>query len=556
MPLPDKSALIGANVTEQGFKTALGDFIDNASSKDDVSTAKQEAVQEAATEADVIASKKLNQAKEFVVEQVDNVKNEVDVALNVVKKHIYADIAGTALHIFVDSNDEIVAYIDKDSMLFIAGLDQPVQLEVATLSNHVDTLKDTTFHYSDAESAFIFSDKDGEIFLKIGLDGKVYFVGLDTDLVSYLKNNSGSIKDTSVALTRSYRDTFTSETQTLLNNLLYAETGAKAPVPLHLFKHNFRTNKTWINDINQITFANSTRLEIDSPYRTNDGVCHPNILEFWNGFLGYRYIVCMTPYFNTNEAEENPCIYGSNDLINFDLLDGFEQPLDPRPMPSFSNGHNSDNVLTYDPRSGELICIWRQTLRNPNNDGVRTDCLWMRKTKDGKTWTAKERIFLNTNHPESNAAGSPAILYDVKSGYWYMYLTRLAPSSTDLRLFRAKKLNEDAWEYVTQITTPFVPWHQEVKFVGDKVVMLVYCYPPDNTLYFGIADNFIDFTWSANKYGETSCYKSSFVPEINDQNQLSLKILYSTDAQPENLSEKWRMYMHQTNFMNVEMELH
>ncbi|WP_111860630.1 SGNH/GDSL hydrolase family protein [Acinetobacter sp. CFCC 10889] len=67
MPLPDKSALIGANVTEQGFKTALGEFVDNASSKEDVSTAKQEAVQEAATEANVIASEKLEQAKEYTI---------------------------------------------------------------------------------------------------------------------------------------------------------------------------------------------------------------------------------------------------------------------------------------------------------------------------------------------------------------------------------------------------------------------------------------------------------------------------------------------------------
>ena len=489
-----------------------------------------------------------------------------DSQLNIAKLSLNEEIASlkAVTHIvyenqniftFIDKEENIVAYIDSDALLHVVGLDEPVQVHLQTMTNEIDILNNTTTTDTQNENAFVFSDNEGNILLNIDNAGKAYFVGLNTDLVSYLKNNSGSIKDTSVALTRSYRDTFTSETQTLLNSLQYAETGAKAPVPLHLFKHNFKTNKTWINDINQITFANSTRLEIDSPYRKNDGVCHPNIIEFWNGFLGYRYIVCITPYFNTNEAEENPCIYGSHDLIHFDLLDGFEQPLDPRPVPAYSTGHNSDNVLTYDPRTGELICIWRQTLRNPNNDGVRTDCLWMRKTKDGKSWTQKERIFINTNHPESNAAGSPAILYDVKSGYWYMYLTRLAPSSTDLRLFRAKKLNENSWEYVGIISTPFTPWHQEVKFVGDKVVMLVYCYPPDNTLYFGIADDFQNFTWSANKYGETSCYKSSFVPEINDQNQLSLKILYSTDAQPSTTSEKWRMYMHQTNFINVNMEI-
>ncbi len=104
MPLPDKSVLIGANVTEQGFKTALGDFIDNASSKEDVSTAKQEAVQEAATEADVIASEKLDQAKADAAVKdatvLANAKAYSDTAIttqseNVTVKNLIVDKSGT-----------------------------------------------------------------------------------------------------------------------------------------------------------------------------------------------------------------------------------------------------------------------------------------------------------------------------------------------------------------------------------------------------------------------------------------------------------------------------
>lgn len=71
MPLPDKSALIGANVTEQGFKTALGEFVDNASSKEDVSTAKQEAVQDAAIEAKIIANELSKQNQNVIMNAVD-----------------------------------------------------------------------------------------------------------------------------------------------------------------------------------------------------------------------------------------------------------------------------------------------------------------------------------------------------------------------------------------------------------------------------------------------------------------------------------------------------
>ncbi|RFC81837.1 cell envelope integrity protein TolA, partial [Acinetobacter sichuanensis] len=56
MPLPDKSTLIGANVTEQGFKTALGEFVDNASSKEDAKS-KADAAQANAISAAAIDAK-------------------------------------------------------------------------------------------------------------------------------------------------------------------------------------------------------------------------------------------------------------------------------------------------------------------------------------------------------------------------------------------------------------------------------------------------------------------------------------------------------------------
>ena len=85
--------------------------------------------------------------------------------------------------------------------------------------------------------------------------------------------------------------------------------------------------------------------------------------------------------------------------------------------------------------------------------------------------------------------------------------------------------------------------------------MLVYCYPPDNMIYFGISDNFTDFQWTQNLLLENNAYKATFAPEFNELDQMALKILYSTDASPTEPSEKWRMYMHQTNFVDVNLEL-
>lgn len=497
----------------------------------------------------------LTQSKDYTEQQVGGLKSDV-------LQKIYTNLSGD-LHQFADVEGNIVAKISHDGQLHVVGLNQPVQIEFVTLNEKVGAVSDTVNRLNyGTDDLYLVTDLDGNIVARIKEDGRYYIVGLANDIATEfasvrdeINKKAESIKDTSIAENRSYKDTVTAQVQTVLNTLMYAQTGAKAPAPLHYFPQNYTINKTWINNINQFGHANSTRLEINSPYRDNDGFVHPHILEFYNGFRGYRYIIAITPYYLTNEAEENPCIYGSNDLINFDLLDGFDQPLDVRPTPDYSTGHNSDNVLTYDPRTGELICIWRQTLRNPNNDGVRVDALWMRKTKDGYSWTDRERIFKATDHALAGGAGSPAIVYDVASGYWHMYLTTLSLTTDAMRLFKAKHLHEDAWEYAGTLVLPFKPWHQDIKIVGNKVCMLVYCYPPDNTIYFGIADDFLNFEWTQNLLLENNAYKSSFVPEFNEQNQMALKILYSTDSSPSEASEKWRMYMHQTNFMNVNLEL-
>ena len=503
--------------------------------------------------------------------QQQEVMQAVDETVNEIRESIETEIRESInvltdqddLHIFTDADGYIVAKISHDGQLHVVGLNEPIQIELSNLNNKVIEVSDTiNYKNFSTDDLYLVTDKDGNIVARIKEDGRYYIVGLSNDIATEfasvrdeINRKSESIKDTSIAENRSYKDTVTPQVQSVLNTLMYAQTGAKAPVPLHYFPQNYTISKTWINNINQFGHANSTRLEINSPYRDDDGVVHPHILEFYNGFRGYRYIVAITPYYLTNEAVENPCIYGSNDLIDFDLLDGFDQPLDVRPTPAYSNGHNSDNVLAYDPRTGELICIWRQTLRNPNNDGVRVDALWMRKTKDGYSWTDRERIFKSTDHALAGGAGSPAIAYDVASGYWYMYLTTLGSPTDAMRLFRAKNLKEGTWEYVSTLTLPFKPWHQDIKIVGNKVCMMVYCYPPDNTIYFGISDDFLNFEWTKNLLLENNGYKSSFVPEFNNQNQMALKILYTTNASPSEASEKWRMYMHQTNFMNVSLEL-
>lgn len=494
-------------------------------------------------------------------------KDYTDVTASVisasVENKIRTEPTSSDLYQFSDADGNIVALIDKDGFLHAVGLSSPVQTLINDLGNSVAAVEANINNYG-VEYAHVFTDVLGNVLATIGLDGKWRVVGLEDDLVTEINKKSTSAeqseKDTSLMVEREYRDSY-KDADKLLSTLAIANTGAKAPAPMHLFKQNFTLNKTWISNIQQFAYSNSTRLTINSPYFQDDGMVHPHILEFYNGFRGYRYIVGMTPYRLANDAYENPCIYGSNDLINFELLTGFDQPLDPRP-PQTAGGasaYNSDIVLTYDPRTGELICIWRQTLPNPEAITTRYSALWMRKTKDGINWTAKERIFLDSKNIESNAggAGSPAILYDVKSGYWYLYLNRLDSSSTALRLFKSKNLNENSWEYVGIVNTGGIlgAWHHDVKIIGDKVCILLHQLTTQKNLYFGISDDFLNFTYTPALMTDNDVYKSSFVPIFNSANEISLKILFSTTNSPTSDPDKWRMYVKQTNFINANAEI-
>lgn len=483
----------------------------------------------------------LNQAIDIIDSVQDNIAGKLSLS------------SDDDLHAWVDSKDDVVGKLDKDGHLRLLHLTDSVQNEIKKTKQMTDVVRQ-----DKQEPLHTWTDNNGEIVASITSKGRFLLNGLDDDVVTTINKLSQMAAISSVTPNYTYKDSYTLPAQLLLNT----DTGtAKAPLPMHQFKQNFSIGKTWINDLQAFGLANSTKLSVTTPYRSDDGVTHPHILEFYNGFRGYRYIIAITPYLDANDAYENPCIYGSNDLINLELLDGFEQPLDPRP-PQVDGGvsaYNSDNVLVYDPISGELVCIWRQTLPKPESVIERYSALWERRTKDGYRWTDKKRIFLDSKSPESNigGVGSPGLIYDVKSGYWYLYVNRLDSSATALRVFKSKSLDEDSWQYVGIANTGDISgaWHHEVRIIGDKVCILVHQLAAQKSLYFGISDDFLNFSYSKSLFTDNDIYKSSFIPVFDDSNNIALKIMYSTTNTASDANLRWRMHYHQTNFVNPNMEI-
>ena len=49
--------------------------------------------------------------------------------------------------------------------------------------------------------------------------------------------------------------------------------------------------------------------------------------------------------------------------------------------------------------------------------------------------------------------------------------------------------------------------------------------------------------------------KSRSLKICNEQNQIALNIIYTTHANHPVIDQKWRIYVHQTNFINANVEL-
>ena len=62
---------------------------------------------------------------------------------------------------------------------------------------------------------------------------------------------------------------------------------------------------------------------------TQAATIHPSVVDMGRKFNGYRWWMANTPYPGQSESHENPCIYGSNDRINWYVPAGVVNPIEP-----------------------------------------------------------------------------------------------------------------------------------------------------------------------------------------------------------------------------------
>lgn len=128
---------------------------------------------------------------------------------------------------------------------------------------------------------------------------------------------------------------------------------------------------------------------------------HPKCCYFPEGWNGAKFWLVLTPYKGMNEAIENPCVYTSNNGLDFTpVLSAC--PLDDIGL-SKDMEYNSDPHLVYNPDLNRLECWWRRVYTGayPQKSKCYSELLYRSYTTDGKVWSSKEQVFEYKNNVDA-----------------------------------------------------------------------------------------------------------------------------------------------------------
>lgn len=198
-----------------------------------------------------------------------------------------------------------------------------------------------------------------------------------------------------------------------------------------------------------------TYLDLPTPDGSGQ-VVHPSVHDFGPGIKwhGFRYWMAMTPFPGSDDSLENPCILASNNGWQWVIPAGLTNPIYPEP---YGGRFNSDPDITYDPRSDELVLIYREQQQDATHQ------TFYARSPDGVTWPHKATP-MNWTLPATQLL-SPCIIRRGE-GDWLAYgITRDA-----WKIVRYTATSpEGPWSGPTVCTgTPATPWHMDIWWAGDR----------------------------------------------------------------------------------------
>ena len=210
---------------------------------------------------------------------------------------------------------------------------------------------------------------------------------------------------------------------------------------------------------------------------------HPSVIgDAELKLKGHYYWMANTPWGGSPESED-PCIYYSDDGINWFEPEGLTNPIAPHP----AEGLNTDTELIYDKTSGKFYCYYR--LGVPDARVV----IYRKESLDGVVWTNEVEVMrMETGGGSHAKLLSPSIR--IINKVWYMYV---ADQTAGYIMTRYESSDGVVWTNPTLCNgmTEKI-WHLDVDYhEGLKKYFLFFSEREGKgEIYLYTSQNGIDFT--------------------------------------------------------------
>ena len=193
---------------------------------------------------------------------------------------------------------------------------------------------------------------------------------------------------------------------------------------------------------------------------TNEHV-HPSVLYFNRPWNGYKFWMADTAFDGALSANENPCIYVSNEGTSWNPPAGLINPVVPKPTDATSS-YNADTHIFMDKDASKMYMAYKVVDK-------RGTLIVVRNSANGINWS-EEHVVLPSISGQGNIC--PIIKYD---GHKYILWT-VDTSTTPYRLLkRTCDTPDGSYENLTICTFELPlgrsPWHFDISIYGNEYHM-------------------------------------------------------------------------------------
>lgn len=253
---------------------------------------------------------------------------------------------------------------------------------------------------------------------------------------------------------------------------------------------------------------------VQTTWVTPDGtgvIVHPCVRYFPDGQWGYLWWAVATPYFNSDNQVENPCLYVSDDGINFVPAPGVTNPLRPAPP----GGYNSDTHLVVGP-DGRMHIFYRAF-------SAPEETIRVFSSSDGVTWSGDTVIISRPSTVKRLMC--PTVWFDPAADEWVMLAVDILPAPNVLERWTAKA-PEGPWVHDAPVSIlPVLPeasgiWHMDAIRMGQQIVMLFNSTPADGWAgpsYLAISSDGARSFVRGPALSRTGDYRSTLQPVLTER---------------------------------------